>query len=654
MPHQPNLPPPHSPTVRVTDAPLQIAISYDPVRLTGRLERQGESTSSAWDRLRSRAISDQAQATLTDSTIEISWPRVLGILRDFGSRAQQQQLGFRFVPVGEAVDRIRQFSEEVRQARASKNSQTVRLSPAELEDRLRAKGFTRRRLKPFQLRDLARLVSLPHGANFSVPGAGKTTVTLAVHLLTAQPGQHLLVIGPKSAFPAWQDAVSDCMDPAVSVEGAEPFAVLDGGIRELDLALRSGRTRFLMSYDLMVRQTDLLAGYLARQPVHLVLDEAHRMKAGLGSQRGAFLINAATLPIRRDILTGTPMPQGPGDLAAQLAFLWPGLGLELQVNRGTPPRDVLGQLYVRTTKQELEIPPAKRHFLQVEMSPGQQALYGIVRSESLRQLTRAIRAQGRSDEDFIRARRSVMRLLQLSTNPLLALQSMAGDVTGLSSGIIDQVLTEGPSLKMQAVEAHVRELAAAGRKTVVWTIFTDTLHELERMLADLNPVTLYGGVPSGEVTDIGTREGRLKRFHNDPACQVLIANPAAAGEGISLHRVCHDAIYVDRSYVSTHYLQSIDRIHRLGLPPNTETNIFIYQTKAPIGLGSIDYSVSRRLATKIRGLQQLLDDPDLHELALDEENADDPIDYDVELQDLVDLVAELEGKKSFISDEDDA
>lgn len=156
-------------------------------------------------------------------------------------------------------------------------------------------------------------------------------------------------------------------------------------------------------------------------------------------------------------------------------------------------------------------------------------------------------------------------------------------------------------------------------------------------------MTLYGGVPTGTKSDLNSREGRIQRFHADRSCQVLIANPAAAGEGISLHTVCHDAIYLDRSYVSTHYLQSIDRIHRLGLPPETETNITIYQTKAPAGLGSIDFSVSRRLATKIRGLQQLLDDPDLHEVALDEEEADDPIDYSVDLQDLVDLVEELEG-----------
>lgn len=638
----------------MTDAYLPIVITYDPVRIAGRLERRGASASSIWDRLRARAIADQSDAVLAEDSIEMAWPKLLGVLRDFGSRAQQRSLGFRFQPEGEAKERIRQFSQDVRRAHAARDKLTLRISRTEIESELRRLGFTRRDLKTFQLRDLERLLSLPHGANFSVPGAGKTTVTFALHLLTRQPGQHLFVVAPKSAFPAWKEVVTACMEPTASDGATEAFTVLDGRPQDIDRALRSGATRFLMTYDLMVRQSDLLTGYLARQPVHLVLDEAHRMKAGLASQRGAFLLNVATLPARRDILSGTPMPQGPNDLAAQLGFLWPGQGLDLRVGRGETPSSVLGELYVRTTKQELGIPPARRYFRQTEMAPGQQALYGVVRSESLRQLTQAVRASGSGDVDFIRARRSVLRLLQLSTNPILALHGMAGSVVGLNSGIVDQVLAEGASLKMRAVETHARELAAANRKTVIWTIFTDTLHELERMMADLNPVTLYGAVPSGDEVDLATREGRLARFHRDDACQVLIANPAAAGEGISLHTVCHDAIYVDRSYVSTHYLQSIDRIHRLGLPPDIKTNIFIYQTKAPAGLGSIDYSVSRRLATKIRGLQQLLDDPDLHEVALDEENADDPIDYSVDLQDLVDLVEELEGRKSAFDGETEA
>jgi hypothetical protein len=171
------------------------------------------------------------------------------------------------------------------------------------------------------------------------------------------------------------------------------------------------------------------------------------------------------------------------------------------------------------------------------------------------------------------------------------------------------------------------------------------------LLADLNPVALYGMVPSGEPADPETREGRIKRFHEDPQCMVMLANPAAAGEGISLHRVCHDAIYIDRSYVTTHYLQSIDRIHRLGLPPNVSTNIHIFQAMTPKGLGSIDHSVSRRLAQKLRALQALLDDPDLHEIALDEENAEDPVDYDIDPEDVIDLIEQLEGRARYDEDE---
>jgi hypothetical protein len=366
------------------------------------------------------------------------------------------------------------------------------------------------------------------------------------------------------------------------------------------------------------------------------------MKAGLASQRGAFLINIASLPSRRDILSGTPMPQDANDLASQLGFLWPGQGYDLQIQRGVSPREVLGDLYVRTTKHELGLIPAIRHFYDVPMADGQLALYGVVKSEILRQISKAM---SNSSPDFLSARKSVMRLLQLSTNPTLALQAMTRDMRAISSGIADQVIEEGASQKMKEVCAHARALAKDGKKSVIWTIFTQSILDLERLLADLNPVSLHGAVTSGEPSDSATREGKLAKFHLDPHCKLMIANPAAAGEGISLHTVCHDAIYLDRSYVSTHYLQSIDRIHRLGLAPGIETHIHIYRTKAPAGLGSVDLSVSRRLAQKIHGLEHLLDDTDLRQLALDEDNADDPIDYDVDMQDLIDLVEELEGRE---------
>ena len=66
---------------------------------------------------------------------------------------------------------------------------------------------------------------------------------------------------------------------------------------------------------------------------------------------------------------------------------------------------------------------------------------------------------------------------------------------------------------------------------------------------------------------VRTRESELGRFRSESDCLVLLANPAALGEGVSLHETCNDAIYLERTFNAGQYLQSLDRIHRLGLPP---------------------------------------------------------------------------------------
>ena len=601
-----------------------------------------EGNNAVWDRLTQSALSLGPGYILRDRVLELSWQGVLSLVREYGRL--QRTLNFRFRPVGEAKPRVETFVKQYREAQAAKGTLVLALSDDEVRARLKAAGFRKRELRPFQLRDLRRLLALENGANFSVPGAGKTTVAFALHLLTRKPGQHLIVVAPKAAFPAWREVIDENMAPDAPSGNNEPFKILAGTSASIQKVLDSGGTRFVINYDLLIQRSDVVQAHLAAHSTHLILDESHRMKAGIHSLRGALLLSLALLPVRRDILTGTPMPQSESDLSSQLNFLWPGLGYGEEIAGGRPPKDVLGNLYVRTTKDELGLTPPKRKFTKVPMAEGQLALYSIIKDEALREFSRLNTAKG---VDLFKAKRSVMRLLQLSSNPVLALNALTRDAPGTNSGIVEQVLSEGASTKMRAVDQRVRELFSESRKTVVWTIFTDTIHQMEGLLADLNPVSLYGAVPSGDAEDLSTREGRIRRFHEDPNCAVLIANPAAAGEGISLHHACHDALYLDRTYVTTHYLQSIDRIHRLGLEPGIETNIEIFQTMAAPGLGCIDHSVSRRLAKKIRELQKLLDDKDLHRIAFDEENADEPIDYDISEQDIFDLIEELEGRAPY-------
>ena len=107
-----------------------------------------------------------------------------------------------------------------------------------------------------------------------------------------------------------------------------------------------------------------------------------------------------------------------------------------------------------------------------------------------------------------------------------------------------------------------------------------------------------------------TAPRELHKFRHDPECFVLLSNPATLGEGVSLHQTCHDAVYVDRDFSAGRFLQSLDRIHRLGLPPDTITTITVLVAEK-----TIDELVEQRLATKLDFLGTILDDPAVLELA---------------------------------------
>ena len=124
---------------------------------------------------------------------------------------------------------------------------------------------------------------------------------------------------------------------------------------------------------------------------------------------------------------------------------------------------------------------------------------------------------------------------------------------------------------------------------------------------------IYGG------TSIEDRQTELKRFRGMKSCTVLLSNPQTLGEGVSLHNECHDAIYVDRSYNAGLYLQSLDRIHRLGLAKTQETNVYILQSQA-----SLDIRIAKRLEVKIERLGEFLNDDGLVEASLPSGDIDDP------------------------------
>jgi hypothetical protein len=89
-----------------------------------------------------------------------------------------------------------------------KGKKFLSLSEVDLEEKLSLSGF-KRQLTLEQKRDVLHLLELKHGANFSVPGAGKTTTLLAVHTILKSKGfvNILWVVCPISAFLSWEDEI---------------------------------------------------------------------------------------------------------------------------------------------------------------------------------------------------------------------------------------------------------------------------------------------------------------------------------------------------------------------------------------------------------------------------------------------------------------
>ena len=252
--------------------------------------------------------------------------------------------------------------------------------------------------------------------------------------------------------------------------------------------------------------------------------------------------------------------------------------------------------------------------------------------ESLRSAT------GRAGE-LERYGRSAMNLIMAATAPaLLSSGNSRYEPLPYNAPMIEeperqtlaQLLVDLPrfedSPKYEKAKKIVAANAVRGRKTIVWSTFIRSLTTLERMLGELSPALVYGGTPD--------RDDQINRFRNDPDCMVLLSNPATLGEGISLHDVCHEAVYVDRDYNAGRFLQSLDRIHRLGLAPDTETNIRVLVSE-----NTIDEIIEVRLGDKLHFMGSVLDDPGVEQLADLEEHSD--ITAGLERSDLESLLAHL-------------
>ena len=473
-----------------------------------------------------------------------------------------------------------------------------------------------RELKQYQQQGLEHLLGVQHGANFSVPGSGKTTVIYAGFDILKNQGiiEKLLVIGPRSCFRPWEEEFENCF-------GSVPKSCRLIGTKTNRQSLYFNSDNydlFLCTFQTASIDIEDLIKLCKRYRIFVVIDESHNIKRIEGGVWSEAMLRIAPYAERRAILSGTPIPNDFLDLWTQITFLWPGqqvLGDRISykyqcqdVNEVEIIRQAVNPFMFRTPKLKLGLPPANFKRIVCDMAPYQLKIYEALSSKYLREFD--ILPEERLQLRLWRKARMV-RLIQAATNPsLLAQYSEEFDIPPLSGkgASILELIDKYPEFeipgKIKYMKNLVDQIFKNKDKIIVWTTFVHNIRMLANMFEEYSPFLVYGAIPRDESEDIEfNREQQIREFKNTKNKALLIANPAACAESISLHRVCHNAIYLERTFNCGQYLQSLDRIHRIGLEPDEIVTYHIL-----ISGGTIDETIDRRLDEKEANMLHLLED----------------------------------------------
>ena len=448
-----------------------------------------------------------------------------------------------------------------------------------------------RQLKDHQQKAAYHLSLIGNGANFSVPGSGKTSVVLShfQKLREEQKVNTLFVVGPVACFQPWQDEYE-------AVLGKKPKVKILSGLQKdarlfAYLETSSPKDLYLITFQTLLNDAGSIKKFLANRRIKslLVIDEAHYMKK-LGGDWANAVLSVAQPATYRCVLTGTPIPRSYMDLWNLMEFLWldnnPIQGedrAKLQIYDESHDSgaaidlldDKVGPLFYRVRKSDLGLKPQTRQSILIPMNKNERRVYDAIVTK--------IRAYSRDDYvgniDLIRKlqRGRMMRIRQsLSYTKLLTSalddEGYNEDILG-SDGDLGQLLIDYDKLerpaKMDELLLKIRGLQNQKQKVVVWSNFIGTIDFMLEMLNSegIRAKKITGQIPAERegLVNEETREKIREEFIDlNSGLDVLIANPAACAESISLHKTCHHAIYYDLSYNLAQYLQSMDRIHRVG------------------------------------------------------------------------------------------
>jgi SNF2 family DNA or RNA helicase len=375
---------------------------------------------------------------------------------------------------------------------------------------------------PYQFEGVAFLYPRYAAVLADEMGLGKTMQAITAIRLLLRSGElrSVLLICPKPLVSNWRREFQQWAPEL-------PLAIIEGD---------QGRRRWLWelsdvavkiaNYELLLRDRDVLTmPGLAFDLV--VLDEAQRIKnrAGTTSQVVRSISRG-----RNWALTGTPVENSPEDLVGIFEFLSPGyLHAEMKPRR---MGKLASEYVLRRTKDRVltDLPPKLFRDADIDLTPEQRESYRLAEEEGVLRLTE------------MGTRATIQHVFEL----VLRLKQICN---------FDPAT--GESAKLERLTADLEEVAASGRKALVFSQWVETLQTLAVRLRGFGTLEYHGQVPSRRRDDI------LRQFKDDPHSHVLLLSYGAGGVGLNLQFAGYVFLF-DRWWNPAIEDQAVNRAHRIG------------------------------------------------------------------------------------------
>ncbi|MCH1493775.1 MAG: DEAD/DEAH box helicase [Rubripirellula sp.] len=375
---------------------------------------------------------------------------------------------------------------------------------------------------PYQLDGIAFLFPRYAAVLADEMGLGKTMQAISTIRLLLCSGEvrSVLLVCPKPLVTNWLREFS-VWAPEI------PIAAIEGNAAKREFQWKSPEIPVkVANYELLMRDKETVLDSGLHFDL-VTLDEAQRIKNR----------NSTTSEIIRAIprtrswaLTGTPVENSPDDLVGIFDYLSPGY-----LKTGMPMAEMANasrDYIIRRTKDMVmdDMPPKLYRDAELDLTPEQWATYQSAESEGVIQLEEL-------DQEL-----TIQHVFEL----VLRLKQICN---------FDPAT--GSSIKLERLVADMEEVAASGKKAIVFSQWVHSIHKMLPALKRFGPLEYHGKVPHRK------RDSIIDQFKHDPNCSVILMSYGAGSVGLNL-QFCEYVFLFDRWWNPAIEDQAINRAHRIG------------------------------------------------------------------------------------------